>query len=266
MIAESAASPTVQAPKSLFPQEQGDDLSSYAYRQLIGYIGLVFPFAVILVARWRRMPVLERFKVLPSVSAYYYTGSVAIFVGLLVALGLFLLTYKGYGNEYGRRDRITSRIAGLAAIFVALFPTEAPDKSLELFWWTKATGRLHFGAATVLFLSLSFFSLFLFTKTKPTAREKLPTAKRVRNSIYMVCGVVMVTCIAWAGIATFMNAPIFLPEAIALEAFAVSWLTKGRVEGTVVGVASRVWYYGRNPKRAVARLNDAVRGEGERRI
>ncbi len=261
MTAGPAAPVAVQVFESLVPQKKRDDLSSYAYRQMIGYIGLLFPFAVILIARWRPIPELAQFSVLPSVSSYYYTGSVAVFVGMLVALGLFLLTYEGYKNKYGRRDRVASRVAGLAAVFVAFFPTEAPVPPLAPFWWRPATGTIHFSAATVLFCSFSYISLFLFTKTNPAAVAPLQREKRVRNGIYIFCGIVMAGCIVWAGIASFLKAPIFLPEAIALESFAVSWLTKGRGERTAVGIVRRTWYYGHNPKQAAGRLWSVIRGE-----
>ncbi len=244
----------------LVPSRKSDDRSSYAYRQLIGYLGLLFPFVVLFFAHWRRMPELGRCTVLPSVSAYYYTGAVPVFVGILVALGLFLVTYKGYKNNYGKRDRIASRIAGGAAILVALFPTEAPLKSLEPGWWRAMTGTVHFSAATVLFFCFAYISLFLFTRTKADARVKLLTDKGVRNSIYILCGSLMVVCIVWAGLATKWGRPIFLPESIALEAFALSWLTKGRADKAAAGIARRVWHYGRHPSEAVERLYKAVRG------
>ncbi len=71
----------------------------------------------------------------------------------------------------------------------------------------------------------------------------------------------MAGCILWAGVATYLDKPIFLPEAIALESFAVSWLTKGRAERTAVGIVRRTWYYGRNPKKAAGRLWSTIRGE-----
>jgi hypothetical protein len=259
MTSDPAVPMAEQVFEPLFPQKEPDDQSSYAYRQLIGILGLLFPFVILLIAHWRPTPVLKRFGILPSVSAYYYTGSVAVFVGILVALGLFLLTYEGYKNDYGRRDRIASRIAGWAAIFVAFFPTAAPDATLAPFWWRPATGAIHFSAAAVLFCSFAYISLFLFTQTRQAKGTPQPTEKRVRNSIYIFCGVVMVGCIAWAGVASYRNAPIFLPEAIALEAFALSWLTKGRAERTIAGVAKRAWYYGRNPMKAAGKVWSAIR-------
>jgi hypothetical protein len=260
MTSDTAVAATEQALEPLFPRNEPDDRSTYAYRQLIGSLGLLFPFVILLIAHWRPTPVLEHFSILPSVSSYYYTGSVAVFVGILVALGLFLLTYQGYDNKYGRHDRVASRIAGLAAIFVACFPTEAPDASLAPFWWRPATGVIHYSAAVVLFCSFSYFSLFLFTKTKNATGAPLPTEKRARNSIYIFCGILMLACIVWAGIASYRNSPIFLPESIALVAFAFSWLTKGRTERTLAGIARRTLYYGRNPKQFADKVWNAVRG------
>ncbi|HET7005748.1 MAG TPA: hypothetical protein VFK65_09670, partial [Candidatus Binatia bacterium] len=80
-----------------------DDMSDNAHRQLIGYIGLLLPLLLIVIAISRDG--LERWKSLESISAYYYTGAVAGFVGMLVALALFLFTYRGYKNKYNLADR-----------------------------------------------------------------------------------------------------------------------------------------------------------------
>ncbi len=245
----------------LFPENESDDQSTHAYRQLIGSLGLVLPFALWLIAGWRPTPGLAQWKVLDSVSSYYYTGSIAVFVGILVALGIFLITYKGYDNKYGKYDYLASRIAGWAAILVAFFPTEAPIEPLAPFWWTSAAGKIHYSAAVVLFCSFSFFSLFLFRQTKHEAGEPLPQDKRVRNGIYIFCGILMLGCIVWAGIASFLDAPIFLPEAIALESFAVSWLIKGRADRTAVSFARRTLYYGRNPGKLASDVRGAMRGQ-----
>jgi len=70
--------------------------------------------------------------------------------------------------------------------------------------------------------------------------------------IHIFCGVAMLACMLWAGIATVTDAPIFWPEALALEFFAVSWLAKGRADITVVAAGKRTLYYGRHPRQLFA--------------
>jgi hypothetical protein len=67
--------------------ERRDDLSGQAHRQLIGYIGLLLPILLIVIAGFRPTHHLASWKILESVSAYYYTGAVAAFVGMLVGPG-----------------------------------------------------------------------------------------------------------------------------------------------------------------------------------
>ena len=89
-----------------------DDQSDHAHRQLIGYIGLVLPILLILMALVRDG--VARWRNLDSISAYYYTGAAPAFIGLLVALALFLFTYRGYNNKYYCADRAVSITAVLA--------------------------------------------------------------------------------------------------------------------------------------------------------
>lgn len=238
--------------RSLSAIHEQDDQSSNIHRQLIGYLGLIMPALFWLIAGWRPTEGLQSWKPLTSVSAYYYTGAVSAFAGILVALALFLFTYRGYKNEYRRRDRIAAIIAGAAAVLVALFPTEAPGGLKPLFWWTPLIGVIHYVSAVVLFGAFIFFSLVLFRKSKVKKGELLPRGKRLRNLIHILCGAAMMACMAWAGIASVNGASIFWPEALALEFFAVSWLVKGRVDVTVVAVSKRTLYYTRHPKQLVA--------------
>jgi succinate dehydrogenase/fumarate reductase cytochrome b subunit len=208
-----------------------DDLSDNAHRQLIGYIGLVLPGLLILIAVVRDG--MERWRSLESISAYYYTGAVAAFVGMLVGLALFLFTYRGYKNKYNRADRWAAKAAAGAALVIAFFPTKAPVGVPALSWWTPATGVLHHVAAIVLFTIFAVFALWLF---RLTADGEQPAAdKRWRNNIYLACGIVIVGCIGWAGFSGLNGRPIFLPESIALIAFAVSWLVKGYAHRTIAG-------------------------------
>lgn len=210
-----------------------DDLSDNAHRQLIGYIGLVLPMLLILIAVARDG--VERWRSLESISAYYYTGAVAAFVGMLVALALFLFTYRGYENKHNRADRWAAKAAAGAALVIAFFPTVAPVGVPALSWWTPTTGILHHVAAVVLFTMFAVFALWLF---RLTADGEQPTAdKRRRNNVYLVCGIAIVGSMAWAGFNGLKGRSLFLPESIALVAFAVSWLVKGYAHRTIAGVA-----------------------------
>lgn len=222
---------------SILPAKQPDDLSGHAHRQLIGYVGLGLPIFLLVVAAARRTPGLRAWPPLDSVSAYYYTGAVAIFTGLLVALALLLLTYRGYGNEWGALDRWIARIGGIAAFCVAFFPTKPPDDLPAPAWWRPATNVVHYVSATTLFITFIVFSLWLFRQTAKGGT--VSDDKRQRNRIYLVCGFVMVLAVLWAGSSTFTGSPIFLPESIALVAFAFSWLTKGRAGLTAVRAVRR---------------------------
>jgi heme/copper-type cytochrome/quinol oxidase subunit 2 len=210
-----------------------DDLSDNAHRQLIGYIGLVLPFVLIFLALWRDGMAL--WQSLESVSAYYYTGAVAAFVGMLVALALFLFTYRGYSNEHHWADRWAANTAACAALVVAFFPTQAPTGVAALTWWAPWVGIVHHAAAFMLFLMFAVFALWLF---RLSAKDEPQTeGKRVRNAIYIVCGIVILACIVWAGFNGRNDRPIFWPESIALIAFSVSWLVKGYALDTIMGAA-----------------------------
>jgi hypothetical protein len=208
-----------------------DDLSDNSHRQLIGYIGLALPFLLIVIAVWRDGVTLWRG--LESISAYYYTGAVTVFVGMLVALSLFLFTYRGYANKYHRYDRASAVIAGIAALGVAFFPTKVPDGFVAVKWWATWHGVVHHISAIVLFTMFAVFALWLFRLTPDGERPAVD--KRRRNHLYLICGIVIVLCIGWAGLNGLNGEPIFWPESIALIAFALSWLVKGYALRTIVG-------------------------------
>jgi hypothetical protein len=214
-----------------------DDLSDNAHRQLIGYIGLVLPFLLIAIAIWRDG--IERWRSLDSISVYYYTGAIAAFVGMLVALAVFLFAYPGYRNKYRWADLLVSRIAAIAAVALAFFPTSPPNGVAPLGWWTEVTGQVHNVGAVVLMAMFAVFALWLFRRS---AEGEQPTAdKRRRNTIYLVCGIVIVLCIVWAAVNRLVyRGPIFWPESIALIAFSLSWLVKGYALRTIMGTA-RSW-------------------------
>lgn len=215
-------------------QDRLDDRSNARHRQFIGYIGLALPWLLIAIVTWRDG--WQVFKDLDSVSAYYYSGASALFTGMLFVLGLFLAAYEGYANRLQKWDRLFARVAAIAALIVALFPTDVPLDFTVLAWWRPWVGKLHIGAAIVLFLVFAVFSLWLFRATEQSAAlpgqvsQAAPVVdpnKRWRNDFYLVCGLAILACIGWAGVNHFGGRPIFWPEAGALTFFALSWLVKG---------------------------------------
>ena len=196
-------------------------LSYLALRKAVGIIGCALPF----VLAFGKV-LLQGSGIQPSVSAYYYTDMGNVFVGSLCAIGVLLLSTRGYDQ----RDEIAGRLACAFAIGVALFPTTPYTNPTSE---DKVIGALHLAFAALLFLTLAYFSLALFTKTAP---DKLPTRRKLqRNTVYRVCGYTILGFILLAGVValppvkTLLErvSPVFWLESGAIVAFGVAWLTKG---------------------------------------
>src|SRR5258706_5910903 len=85
-------------------------------RKLIGILGIALPLVM-----WLGEPVLcPGAGRQPTISHYYYTLMRDAFVGILWALGIFMVCYRGTR----RWDDLASTVAGLCATVVALFPTK----------------------------------------------------------------------------------------------------------------------------------------------
>ncbi len=130
---------------------------------------------------------------------------------------------------------------GRSALGGALSPTAAPGGVSEPSWWSETTRTIHYLSAASLFAVFIVFSLWLFRKTKVPKGETLPSGKRWRNRVYLLCGIVMVMSVLWAGSSYFTGAPIFWAETIALWAFAVSWLVKGYAYRPVLNTVREVF-------------------------
>ncbi len=218
-------------------QDGHQDMSQRLHRIIIGILGLFLPFLLPRVADWCPTDHLPSSVRLDSVSAYYYTGAVGLFVGVIFALSLFLMTYRGYKGVFV--DEGVGVVAGLAALGVVFFPTDPPDPVPKLPWWTETTGNIHYGSAIVLFVCFFLFSFWLFRKSNVPSRRNRPTEKNVRNDICLVCSIAIVGGLIWAYRAHGHHHPIFVPESLMIEAFAISWLTKGEVHREVVAYAKR---------------------------
>lgn len=209
--------------------DSGDDLirSYLSLRRAVGVLGVTLP-VILVIGNWVLTSSLERQY---SISHYFHTGMRDVFVGILFAIGVFLFFYKGYPrdsaeNDYKPSDNFAGNLACFFAFGVALFPTSLDPGSGD---WVS---RVHSLSAAGMFLTLAYFSFFLFTKTDDPYPKK---PKLARNRSYRILGVVMLICVA--GIAVYGTLPgdnsmarfqpVFWLESLALWAFGWSWFIKG---------------------------------------
>jgi cytochrome bd-type quinol oxidase subunit 2 len=216
----------------------------YRIRQTLGWLGLALP-VLLIVGGW-----LSQGGVEPSISDYYHTLMRDAFVGTMTAIGLFLITYPGHSRRAGEHfsDDLITTIAGLAAFGVAYFPNEVRTNANLLGTVTqqmlgyKLAAGAHYASAVIFLLSLSAMCLRKFARS----------AKAARRRIYRLCGwtiflmAVLVIGASWfrlrgpAGPQAFISDWMLILwfEAIAIWAFAIAWLVKGRVEERLTRRAS----------------------------
>jgi len=236
--------PTARGP--IFAPSGSDDLSSHSHRLLIGVLGFALAPSLWLLSAIRHVSGLPRWTPLASLSAYYHTGAVAAFVGVLVSLAMFLFTYRGYGNRHNPGDRICAVASGIAALCVAFFPSDAPAGVPNPLWWQPWLATVHYVSAGVLFCAFFVFSFFLFPKTRHGEKPDAP--KRARNLLYRACGVGILACMGWIAVNSIvLDRAIFWPETFALSFFSLSWLVKGRADWTVRAAGRKAIHFGLRP-------------------
>lgn len=194
---------------------------SYLFlRRAIGLIGALIPIVVPLgyslsTGSWR---------LLSSVSSYYYTDMRNPFVGALCAVGVFLICYR-----YRRWDDLLATLAGVFAIGVACCPTAPPNPS-DL---ARTAGVLHSVFAACFLVTMALMCWFLFTLSDAPANSR-PAAKNRRNLLYRGCSLAILLFTVLAGLASFTPQPfidavhpLFWCEALATFAFGIAWWVKG---------------------------------------
>ena len=198
-------------------------ISYLLLRKVIGILGFTLPFILSIGAY-----LISRTGIQSSLSSYYYTDMRNVFVGVLCVIGFFLLSYRGYELS----DNIAGTLGCIFAVGVAFVPTDADSLGES---GLSFTGYIHLIFAALFFLTLIYFSLFLFTKTDP---DKSPTKnKRKRNTVYKVCGYIMCLCLVLMVIYNLLpdsaqsifrpHNPTYWLETFAILAFGFSWIIKG---------------------------------------
>lgn len=220
-------------------QRPGSELihSFLALRNAVGWLAMALPAILFAV-----MAAGSATEPLSSISQSYYRLVSALFVGLLCAIGVFLLFYRGYDG----RDRVASAVAGACAIIVGQVPCGEGCRAPAAInaglwgwerWYSAPFGWLHYGAAALMFAALAYFCFALFPQTDKRANPGV--RKQLRNRWYLCCGVVIVIAMAlafsdliyqWALRTDHGWLPeraTFWIETLMIEAFGLSWAIKG---------------------------------------
>ncbi len=227
-------------------------LSYIAVRQALGYLGYFLPAALLIHAA------LPGHRLEASISDYYYTSMGGVLTGTLSAIGVFLISYRGYDAEPGERlsDKWLARIAGVAALSVALLPVHREGYPVctgepRVCWVFGASAHaeiLHYAAAFVFFLCLALFSIVQFPRGERDGEGRLEWT--ARTFVFLTSGATILAMMV-AILPYFLAGPevradlsanhyLFWCETIAIIAFATSWLTKGRAVRTLLGAMSRM--------------------------
>ena len=205
--------------------------SFYRLRQALGWLGLALPVVLIggILAMGDPLP--------PALSDFYHTPLRDVFVGVMVTLGFFLVAYLGHREPTAIvSDRNVSTVAGLGAMGVALFPNDTLDAcgGAKLPPLT-AYGTLHVVSAGLFLAMAAVFCLVLFRRSDGRVRGPL---KRRRDRVYLLCGLAILASLVGLGVyfaqdpATRCDIrewrPVLWLEVVAVLAFGLSWLVKGR--------------------------------------
>lgn len=225
-------------------------------RKAIGWLGISLPF-VLLIFNWlintsnwlnnEKLVTLQYKKPYEpagswkfSISHYYYTTVGELFTGILIAVSIFMFCYKGYPKRPGEKgfsDNLLTKIAGLSALGIVLFPTGAsaiPD-NFRIFTSTNLVGGVHFTFAMLFFISLSIMSMVNFRRT-PFLNQM---GKTREDKWYLTSGIGMLVCIGLIGVYVAFEdkleslkviRPVYALEAIMLSFFGSSWLLKGKTD------------------------------------
>lgn len=203
-------------------------ISYVQLRKFIGILGIALPFACIL-GGW----IFGHAAVQTTLSGYYYTNMRDMFIGIMVCVSLFLITYKGYEPK----DQVITTVTGIAGFGVAIFPCnmgEFGDVRVGIFQlMSKYSNWVHASSAILFFLLLAINSICIFTISNDV--QNMTQGKLTRNLVYRLCGgIIICSLICLIVLVIFLPSSvignsliILFLETVMLIAFGISWLVKG---------------------------------------
>lgn len=205
-------------------------LRSYLFmRVMVGLIGISLPIVLVLVDR-----IIFSGEPSPrsALSSYYYSGVRDLFVGALCATAVFLVTYKVVERNL---DNTVTVVAGIAALMIALFPTERSSESIPLtplqdLLGETVVGVVHYAASAVFILGLSAMSYFFGRREGERERRPGHRPPVFWQWYHWACAGLILLAVGFMAISSLVGEPpraLLYGEAISVWAFGASWLMKG---------------------------------------
>lgn len=198
----------------------GDHFSATYFSLRVGMISVAVGIPIYLALGGK---LLWGLSVQDSLSAYYHADGGALrdeFVGGLVAVGVFLILYKGFN----RLENIALNVAGFAIIGVAFVPMAwrcGSECSRASDWH---------GIFAYTFFASIFYVAFFRSSDTLTPQLMPDPARRIRYlRIYRGLSVAMVAVIAVAGLIAFFSHRqqiTIVLESVGVWAFAGYWIVK----------------------------------------
>jgi hypothetical protein len=196
-------------------------------RLVIGSLGLVLPFALVLVdwLVFSGSPVPR-----DSESAYYYSGMREWFTVSVGTAGFFFIAYKITESTL---ENTLSLVGGFAALLIAGFPTARtnlevregyPTTPLQNLFGETAVSNVHRDAAFVFIIAIGGISVLFGLNVKRGS----PHARFWRY-FHFACAGVIVLALIWA-VATYHHGPrwsTLVAETACALAFSASWFAAG---------------------------------------
>ncbi len=205
-------------------------------RQTIGALGITLPLLIYL----HTGIVGECWRLQDSISHYFYTTGTVFFEGVLWMLGLVLIYYPAFKAEK-KGDVILTTLSGIFAWGVALIPTNnMGEGNCAMFTYPVSITRnvIHYICAGSMLAIFSYMSICLFTRTDNSKYDEVNNPikwKRIRNGIYIVCGITTALSIITIGVFSILEYSgttisfkyTFWFEVTSIVPFGIAWLVKG---------------------------------------
>lgn len=199
----------------------------------IAFLGLFLPASML---AWS---LLTGSSIRGSLSEYYYTPVRDLMVGTLITMAVFLWSYRGFSDRDNdlRADRRVGKVAAVAAVLIAFSPIIPRNDDrctlVQCIIGDRPAATLHGVGATVFFVCLAIFCLVLLPRSVVSNEGAFD---RVR--IYLTAGWTIVAACVFVGVYQFLPAeivfalghfrPVFWAESLAIVAFSLAWIVRGR--------------------------------------